>query len=72
MKKPLFAVALLGVAISGCNVGNAPEPMSETEVRQAVDNAKPEDQISWIQRSPMPAAEKEKKIAEIKAKHGLK
>lgn len=72
MIKNSFALLFLAVAVVGCNMGNAPEPMSESELKQAVDNAKPEDQIAWIERSPMPPDEKKAKIAEIKAKHGLK
>jgi hypothetical protein len=72
MIKNSLPLLFLCVAIAGCNIGNAPEPMSEAELKKAVENAKPEDQIAWIQRSPMPTAEKEAKIAEIKEKHGIK
>jgi hypothetical protein len=64
-------VLAAGFAATGCNIGNAPEPMSGDEARAAVEKLSPEQQIEWINRSPMPPAEKQKKIDEIKAKHGL-
>ena len=59
------------MAAAGCNIGNAPEPMSGTDVKSAVEQLPPEKQIEWYQRSPMPPAEKQAKINEIKKKAGM-
>lgn len=45
--------------------------MSENQVKDEVAKLSPEQQIDWINRSPMPPEEKQKKIDEIKAKYGL-
>jgi len=72
MKTTLFALGIFAaLGISGCHVGNAPEPMSATEVKDAVAKLPPQQQIDWINRSPMPPDEKAKRIAEIKAKAGI-
>lgn len=52
-------------------MGSAPEPMSESELKSAVEKLPPQDQINYINSSPMPKELKEKKIAEIKAKAGI-
>lgn len=73
MKKTKILVAL-GVlfGIQGCgNIGNAPEPMTADQVNKTVSEAKPEDQIAYWQSSPLPAAEKQKKIDEIRQKYNL-
>lgn len=73
MKKSII-VASLGLAfgLQGCsNIGNAPEPMTADQVNKQVGEAKPEDQIAYWQSSPLPAAEKQKKIDEIRQKYNL-
>lgn len=45
--------------------------MSENQVKDEVAKLTPEQQIDWINRSPMPPEEKQKKIDEIKAKYGI-
>lgn len=64
-------VAALGIMATGCNVGNAPEPMSENKVKEEVAKLTPQQQIDWINRSPMPPEEKQKEIDKIKAKYGI-
>lgn len=73
MLKNTFLAAALASAlvVGGCSIGNAPEPMSEGDVKAALDKATPEQQIDWVNRSPMPPAEKQRRIAEIKAKAGM-
>jgi hypothetical protein len=72
MKKNIWTVAPLAVILVGCNVGNAPEPMSESQLKDAVSNLPPKDAVNYINASPMPAAEKARRIAEIEAKTGYK
>lgn len=65
-------ITILAILVCfGCNVGSAPEPMSESELKSAVEKLPPQDQINYINSSPMPKELKEKKIAEIKAKAGI-
>jgi len=59
------------LVVAGCNVGNAPEPMSASQVRDEVAKLSPQQQIDWVNRSPMPPEEKAKRIADIKAKAGI-
>ena len=72
MKNPCKALALVAAVLSGaaCNIGNAPEPMAPEDVKAAVEKLSPEQQIEWVNRSPMPAAEKQRRIDEIKQKTG--
>ena len=72
MKKRGFIVGLLAVALAGCNVGNAPEPMSESDLKSAVEKLPPQDQINYINASPMPPAMKAQRIKEIEDKTGYK
>jgi len=72
MKKELLIIALGALmGIQGCNVGNAPEPMDANQVNNAVNNAKPEDQIAFWNSSPLPPAEKKAKIDAIRKKYNL-
>lgn len=72
MKRIYFAsLGLLAILSAGCSLGNAPEPMSADQVKGEVEKLKPEQQIDWINRSPMPPSEKQAKIAEIRKKYGL-
>ena len=71
--QPKLILALaIGIAAAGCDTGEAPKGLSPAETEAAVNALPPEKQIEYINRSPMPAAAKEKKIAEIKAKAGMK
>lgn len=69
MKVWIASVAML--LCVGCNVGNAPAPMDEDQLKAAVEKLSPQDQINYINSSPMPKELKEKRIAEIKAKAGM-
>ncbi len=73
-KTQFFAIAIpVMILAAGCdNVGNAPPPLSPDDTKKALSEAKPEDQINWINRSPMPADEKARKIKEIEDKYGIK
>lgn len=71
MKIQGLIVIALGLLLFGCGVGDAPRPMSQQDVKEALDKAKPEDQIHFIQSSPMNAKDKKAKIDEIKAKYNL-
>jgi hypothetical protein len=65
--------ALCAIVLTGCNnIGNAPTPMSPEQTRAALDQATPEQQIDWINRSPMPPEEKARRIKEIEEKYGVK
>jgi len=65
-------VAVAGWGLAACdNVGNAPSGKSADEMKSYVDQQKPEDQIKMWKASPAPAAEKAKKIAEIRKKYNL-
>lgn len=56
----------------GCSsIGNAPSGMSEDEAKDWINSQPPEEQIRMIQSSPMPPADKEKRIKEIRDKHGI-
>ena len=70
MKRTLILIAGLSIATVGCNVGNAPATMNENEVQDAVSKLPVDQQIDYINRSPMSPEEKAKKFAEIKAKAG--
>jgi hypothetical protein len=45
----------------------APKGMAENEVQDAVKKLSPDEQIKYIEASPMPAAEKQRRISEIRA-----
>ncbi len=75
MKKILGFLLLASTAYCLVACGNdatPPQPMSGKETEDALSKATPEQQIEWYQRSPMPPAEKAKKIAEIEEKYGIK
>lgn len=57
--------------IAGCNsVGNVPEGMSPEETKKAFAELPLEKQIEHVNGAPIPQAEKDKQIAELKAKAG--
>jgi hypothetical protein len=64
---------LLGLlALGGCGIGDAPKGLTPEETRAAVAKLPPDKQIDYINRSPLPAEEKQKRIAAIKTANGLK
>jgi len=70
--KVLILFVAVAVGLSGCNVGSAPAPMGDDEVKDAINKMSPEQHIHFIEGSPLPKEEKDKQIAEIKAKAGIK
>jgi hypothetical protein len=69
-KQFILGIFILGL-LGGCsNIGNAPEGQSEEEAKAALQKMSPQEQINMIKASPMPPAEKEKKIRELEAKMG--
>jgi len=74
MKNYLFTALILGIAIFsliGCDAGNAPAAMTPDEVKNTVNKKSKEDQIAFIQNSPMPQKLKDEQIANIKAGKGI-
>jgi hypothetical protein len=72
MKSKFCIAVVLVLTCIGCNVGNAPEPMSENDLKGAVDKLPPKEQIDYINASPMPAAMKAQRIKEIEDRTGYK
>ncbi|RYG48348.1 hypothetical protein EON79_04710 [bacterium] len=72
MKRNVWIFGIIALGCIGCSVGNAPEPMGESDLKSAVEKLPPQDQINYINSSPMPKAEKEKRIKEIEEKTGYK
>jgi hypothetical protein len=72
MKRNVWIVGVLALACAGCNVGNAPEPMSETDLKTTVEKLPAKEQIAYINSSPMPPAMKAQRIKEIEEKTGYK
>ena len=72
MKRTICAIGLVSLALVGCNVGNAPAPMNESDLKSAVDKLPPKDAIAYINASPMPAAMKAQRIKEIEDKSGYR
>ncbi len=71
MKQYLIAI-LASSALIGCSAGDAPPPMTREDAKTALSNLSPEDKIRYYDSSPMPAAEKQQKIAEIEQQYGVK
>jgi hypothetical protein len=68
-----MALGLLTVLVGGCdNVGNVPSGMSENDAKNAIKKMSPEDEIKFINSSPLNQADKEKRFAEIEARSGVK
>lgn len=63
---------MIGFACIGCNVGNAPEPMSEDQLKAALEKLPAKDQIDYINSSPLQPAMKAQRIKEIEEKTGYK
>ena len=74
MNKTFWLVGSLALGCvltsSGCNVGMAPQPMDEAQLKTAVDNLPPKEAIDYINASPMPPEMKAQRIAEIVKKTG--
>jgi hypothetical protein len=70
-RNALLALGLCVLAAGGCSFGDAPKGLSPEETRAAVSKLPAKDQIDYINRSPLPPDEKAKRIADIKASHGL-
>lgn len=68
----LTVAAFAALFLAGCNVGNAPTPMSENDLKGAVDKLPPKDAIAYINASPMPAAMKAQRIKEIEERTGYR
>ena len=71
-KSMLVSLAAGVLGLAGCSIGDAPQGLSPAETRAAVAALPPLKQIEYINRSPLPQKEKEKRIAEIKAANGIK
>jgi len=74
--KMKLAYALVGVlavgVLSGCSTGMQPEGPSADDLKKKEAAMPPDQQIAMIQNSPMPKAQKDQKIAELKAKYNIK
>ena len=63
MKKILLA--LVPLLIVGCNAGDAPSGGSEAETKAVFDAQPLEAKVKFYMNSPMPQADKQKKIEEV-------
>ncbi len=72
MQKTIISlmICVIAMMLVGCGIGDAPAPMEPNEVQSAVSKLPDDQQIAYIKNSPMPQAEKDRRIAEIKAKSG--
>lgn len=72
MAVTLGSLATTLVICLGCaSTATPPQPMTGSELKAALDKASPQDQIDWVNRSPMPPNEKEARIKEIRTKYNL-
>ena len=67
-----FIGAVWVVTTCGCSMGMQPEGPNAEQVKAKEASLPPDQQIAMIKYSPMPAAQKAEKIAEVKAKYGIK
>lgn len=67
-----FLTLFLCVTLVGCNPGQQPSGMSDTDAKATIEALPPEDKIRAIASSPMTPAEKEKRYAEIEKETGVK
>lgn len=67
--KNLILISTL-VVLTGCNVGNAPTPMSNTDAKKAIDELPLDKKIAFIESSPASPEEKKRLIEEAKMKAG--
>jgi hypothetical protein len=71
-KTHYFAIAVAaGLTLAGCNAGMEPEGPTPDQIRAKLATLPPNEQIAMLQHSPMPKAEQEQKIEEIRTKYGL-
>jgi hypothetical protein len=69
----ILAATILGcVVLCGCDAGSQPKGMSNDDAKSAIDKMTPENKIKAIASSPLPAAEKERRYAEIEKETGVK
>jgi len=69
----LAAMIIVGtVSGCGCDAGAQPSGMSKTDAESAIAKMKPDDKIRAIASSPLPAAEKERRYADIEKETGVK
>ena len=69
---PASLLGALCLCTLGCNVGNAPPPMSDADAIKSFNNLSPADQIKDVQMAAMTPEQKAKAIADIEAKTGYK
>ena len=67
-----LVAAAAALVVTGCSVGMQPEGSSVDQIKAKEAAMPPEQQISMIQNSPMPADQKAAKIAELKTKYNIK
>jgi hypothetical protein len=73
IKLTFALVGMLAIGfLTGCNMGMQPTGSTVEEINAIRAKWPPEKQIEGIQQSPMPAAEKVRRIAEIRQKFHLK
>lgn len=70
--RAITGIVICAFAVAGCSAGNAVAGTDEAATKQEFAKQDPQKQIQGIQHSPMPPADKEKKIQEIEAKYGIK
>lgn len=68
----LLAGVVFGAVASGCNVGMAPEGPSDAQLKENYNKLSVDQKIKLIENGPIPAAEKQKQIAALKAQAGQK
>jgi len=69
MRKALL-LALIPMVLIACNAGNAPTGGSDEEIKATFDKMPLEDKAKFYMNSPMPLADKKKKIEEAYQKDG--
>ena len=73
MKAGILAalVIVLGGVLAGCDsIGNAPTGPDQAQVKRNFDALPVDQKIQFLENSPIPKAQKEKQIAELKAQQG--
>ena len=68
--KKTFLFALVPLTLLGCNAGNAPAGGSDEEIKSTFESMSVEDKAKFYMNSPMPTADKRKKIEEAYQKAG--
>lgn len=73
MKRILvLALGAGALALGGCSVGDAPKGLDAAQVQTEFSKQDPQKQIQGLMASPLPAAEKEKRIKAIEDQYGIK